>query len=188
MAPEGSLFPPESGEYIVGYLSDAGMARLTGSTIGSSNTIILDVEGTPSYDLPDTQEYEGAEIDAVKEIVTISLNTNELDARVRDRGQNEPIEVMRQDLAGAERTTVPFTVMIASIAAITIVLSLQRLVQSQSREIAVLRTLGVERSSLMIGYLVAPLAIGGVGCTLGCLLYTSPSPRDGLLSRMPSSA
>ena len=27
-------------------------------------------------------------------------------------------------------------------------------------------------------------------CTriMGCLLYTSPSPRDGLLSRMPSSA
>ena len=24
--------------------------------------------------------------------------------------------------------------------------------------------------------------------TLPCLLYTSPSPRDGLLSRMPSSA
>ena len=27
----------------------------------------------------------------------------------------------------------------------------------------------------------------GVG-TMTCLLYTSPSPRDGLLSRMPSSA
>ena len=26
------------------------------------------------------------------------------------------------------------------------------------------------------------------GYALGCLLYTSPSPRDGLLSRMPSSA
>ena len=25
-------------------------------------------------------------------------------------------------------------------------------------------------------------------CTKTCLLYTSPSPRDGLLSRMPSSA
>ena len=25
-------------------------------------------------------------------------------------------------------------------------------------------------------------------CQKGCLLYTSPSPRDGLLSRMPSSA
>ena len=27
-----------------------------------------------------------------------------------------------------------------------------------------------------------------VSITLSCLLYTSPSPRDGLLSRMPSSA
>ena len=27
-----------------------------------------------------------------------------------------------------------------------------------------------------------------VGIDEGCLLYTSPSPRDGLLSRMPSSA
>ena len=26
------------------------------------------------------------------------------------------------------------------------------------------------------------------GSTISCLLYTSPSPRDGLLSRMPSSA
>ena len=26
------------------------------------------------------------------------------------------------------------------------------------------------------------------GMARGCLLYTSPSPRDGLLSRMPSSA
>ena len=29
---------------------------------------------------------------------------------------------------------------------------------------------------------------GGITMLLGCLLYTSPSPRDGLLSRMPSSA
>ena len=27
-----------------------------------------------------------------------------------------------------------------------------------------------------------------IQCPLTCLLYTSPSPRDGLLSRMPSSA
>ena len=30
--------------------------------------------------------------------------------------------------------------------------------------------------------------IADVGTVTGCLLYTSPSPRDGLLSRMPSSA
>ena len=28
----------------------------------------------------------------------------------------------------------------------------------------------------------------GDNVVIGCLLYTSPSPRDGLLSRMPSSA
>ena len=33
----------------------------------------------------------------------------------------------------------------------------------------------------------APIALG-VGPQYACLLYTSPSPRDGLLSRMPSSA
>ena len=34
------------------------------------------------------------------------------------------------------------------------------------------------------------IRVGGVKYTIvnGCLLYTSPSPRDGLLSRMPSSA
>ena len=30
--------------------------------------------------------------------------------------------------------------------------------------------------------------VADVAESLGCLLYTSPSPRDGLLSRMPSSA
>ena len=30
--------------------------------------------------------------------------------------------------------------------------------------------------------------MGEKGWTMPCLLYTSPSPRDGLLSRMPSSA
>ena len=38
-----------------------------------------------------------------------------------------------------------------------------------------------------------PLRMDGLGftdpvVTSSCLLYTSPSPRDGLLSRMPSSA
>ncbi len=179
MAPEGTLFPPEIGEFVVGYLSDSGMARLTGESLGSSNTIVLEIDGTPSFDLPTTGVYEGDEIDAVKAMVGTSMDENNIDARVRDRGQNEPIEIMRQDLEGAKRTTVPFTVMIAVIASITIVLSLQRLVQSQSREIAVLRTLGVDRTSLMTGYLVAPLFIGAIGCGLGAL--AGPSGMNGML-------
>ena len=34
---------------------------------------------------------------------------------------------------------------------------------------------------------ITPLALSWASAT-PCLLYTSPSPRDGLLSRMPSSA
>ena len=170
MAPEGSLFPPEAGQYVVGYVSDRGMARLTNNSLGSSNTLLLDVEGTPSFDLPDTEAYEGNEIDEVKALVNDAMEVAALDGRIRDRGQNEPVEIMRQDLESAKRSSVPFTVMIAAIASITIVLSLQRLVQSQAKEIAVLRTLGVNRTSLMTGYLIAPLAIGAVGCGFGALI------------------
>ena len=45
---------------------------------------------------------------------------------------------------------------------------------------------GVE---LAVGGLLGQVAAEFIqGRGLGCLLYTSPSPRDGLLSRMPSSA
>ena len=36
--------------------------------------------------------------------------------------------------------------------------------------------------------LTPPDPITQIGLAIPCLLYTSPSPRDGLLSRMPSSA
>ena len=47
--------------------------------------------------------------------------------------------------------------------------------EGQDRGAAKCRELGID----------ALVVIGGDG---SCLLYTSPSPRDGLLSRMPSSA
>ena len=40
----------------------------------------------------------------------------------------------------------------------------------------------------LITALCSPSSIIGTGLLPDCLLYTSPSPRDGLLSRMPSSA
>ena len=36
--------------------------------------------------------------------------------------------------------------------------------------------------------MVTGTVLDETGAPLPCLLYTSPSPRDGLLSRMPSSA
>ena len=46
---------------------------------------------------------------------------------------------------------------------------------------------GLEQSP-MITLLMILLAYAVLGMFMDCLLYTSPSPRDGLLSRMPSSA
>ena len=41
--------------------------------------------------------------------------------------------------------------------------------------------------SKMLNSIEGEIKVAVIGCG-GCLLYTSPSPRDGLLSRMPSSA
>ena len=41
------------------------------------------------------------------------------------------------------------------------------------------------QENVPLGHIFSLLAMNG---PLPCLLYTSPSPRDGLLSRMPSSA
>ena len=50
------------------------------------------------------------------------------------------------------------------------------------RDVVIAAMMGAEE------YGVATTALVAMGCIMVCLLYTSPSPRDGLLSRMPSSA
>ena len=51
------------------------------------------------------------------------------------------------------------------------------------------RRYGIPLSELVAeGNLGLMLAVRKFDPDRGCLLYTSPSPRDGLLSRMPSSA
>ena len=48
---------------------------------------------------------------------------------------------------------------------------------------------GIARDAAGRGLNVGLADMGDLGnATSSCLLYTSPSPRDGLLSRMPSSA
>ena len=47
--------------------------------------------------------------------------------------------------------------------------------------------LGVALGVFLVLFLVSVAPLPGTTSN-SCLLYTSPSPRDGLLSRMPSSA
>ena len=46
----------------------------------------------------------------------------------------------------------------------------------------------VLHTTLPNGIRTKPIYTGEMVGDISCLLYTSPSPRDGLLSRMPSSA
>ena len=49
-------------------------------------------------------------------------------------------------------------------------------------------TINVEGQTVLPGCIDTQTHFREPGSTDTCLLYTSPSPRDGLLSRMPSSA
>ena len=56
------------------------------------------------------------------------------------------------------------------------------------RTIPAIQVLGTNGKGSIVSFLESALCAAGLRCGVTCLLYTSPSPRDGLLSRMPSSA
>ena len=87
-----------------------------------------------------------------------------------DRSGVDSVEFLRADAEGASKSYPIITGMIAMVAGITIFLSLQRLIQSQAREIAILRTLGIPKSAIMPGFILAPIAIGLIGSSIGIIL------------------
>ena len=167
--PDGSIFPPKEGTFATGYLSAAGLERLAALDEGAANYILIDVQDTPAFDLPDTDEDEGQdEMTPILEYLSGTMVDNGAEsAAVRDRGGMPSIELLRADLNGAKKSILPMTIMLTLVAGITIALSLHRLISSQAREIAILRTLGIPSSSILIGYIIAPLVIGAIGVLLG---------------------
>ena len=170
-AVDGSIVPAESGTLVSGYLSDSGISRLTNLSQGSANLLLIDVEGNPGYDLQDTDENEGEALNVIIESVNSVLeSSSESPVITYDRSGVQSVEFLRQDAKGAADTFPYITGMLAMVAGITIFLSLQRLIQSQSREIAILRTLGIPRSAIVPGFMAAPLVMGLIGSILGILL------------------
>ena len=170
-AQDGDLFPAEPGTFATGYLSSEGLERLANMSSGSSNLLLIDIFGTPDYNLPSTEEDDGPELTLVTQAMdeTIS-NSIDSPSLIYDRSQVFSVEILRADAEGAMLFYIPITGMIAAIAGITLFLSLQRLVQSQSREIAILRTLGIPRLAIMPSYVIMPLGIAIVGSLLGAIL------------------
>ena len=171
-ATEGSTLPADDGTFATGYMTDSGLEKLANLSAGSSNLILIDVAGTPDYDLQSTSDVdENPEMTKlVKDLSELMSDIDDSPVSVYDRSGVFSVEILRADAEGAANMYPYVTGMIAAIAGITIFLSLQRLIQSQAKEIAVLRTLGVPKKSIMPGYVIAPLVIGAIGSLVGTLL------------------
>jgi putative ABC transport system permease protein len=171
---EGELLPAQAGTFVTGYMTDEGLEALANLSAGESNLLLIDVEGTPDSQDPDASGLTNL----IEGISIIASENDDSPAGVYDRTGVHSVEFLRADVEGAEKSYPVISGMLAVVAGITIFLSLQRLIQSQAKEIAVLRTLGVKRMSIMPGYIIAPLFIGAIGCVLGAVpgvLFGAPA-------------
>ncbi len=169
-AAPGTIVPAESGAFATGYLTAEGLEALANLTAGSANVLLIDIVGSPDYDLLSTDEDEGELLTPVVASLTEIATGVDQAAIVYDRSGIASVEFLRADAEGAMKSYPVITGMLVIVAGITIFLSLQRLIQSQAREIAILRTLGIPRSAIMPSYVIAPLGIGLIGSFFGALL------------------
>jgi putative ABC transport system permease protein len=166
-----SILPQES-SYVVAYMDADVLAEISGNEPLARNTLNIDLEGTPAFDLSDTDENEGIELQATKDTLTQAMNESGADGYVLDRGQLSA-ELLRLDKDSLSNS-IPFILgILLFISGLVIAVSLDRLIRTQSREIAVLRTIGASTSDVMTGYLLVPLVLGVPGVLLGILLGTS---------------
>ncbi|MBT3357393.1 MAG: ABC transporter permease [Euryarchaeota archaeon] len=169
-ATPGSILPAEAGTFATGYLSSTGLERLANLSSGSANRLLIDLVGSPDYDLLSTDEVEGVELAELIISIRSSIESVNSTAIVYDRSGVSSVEFLRADAEGAMKSYPVITGMLVIVAGITIFLSLQRLIQSQAKEIAVLRTLGIPRLAIMPGYIIAPIGIGLIGSLFGVIL------------------
>ena len=166
-----SILPQES-SYVVAYMDAEVLAEISGNDPFARNTLNIDLEGTPAFDLSNTDENEGIELQMTKDTLTQAMNESGADGYVLDRGQLSA-ELLRLDKDSLSKS-IPFILgILLFISGLVIAVSLDRLIRTQSREIAVLRTIGASTSDVMTGYLLVPLVLGVPGVLLGILLGTS---------------
>ncbi len=166
-----SILPQES-SYVVAYMDAEVLAEISGNEPSARNTLNIDLEGTPAFDLSNTDENEGIQLQATKDTLTQAMNESDADGYVLDRGQLSA-ELLRLDKDSLSKS-IPFILgILLFISGLVIAVSLDRLIRTQSREIAVLRTIGASTSDVMTGYLLVPLVLGVPGVLLGILLGTS---------------
>ena len=172
-AEPGSLFPQET-SYVVAYLDVEYLAYISANNPNARNTLSIDLEGTPKFDYYNTDINEGKELDVLREQISSSLEELETPGIVNHRGDLTSPELLRLDQSGLEKATPLILGVLLFISGLVIAISLDRLIRSQSREIAVMRTVGASTKDVMLGYLLVPLFLGVPGVVAGILLGISP--------------
>ena len=166
-----SLLPQES-TYVVAYLDAEVLAEVSGNEPLARNTLNIDLLGTPEFDFSDTEEIEGLALQQIKGTLEQGMNASETDGYVLDRGQLSA-ELLRLDKDALSKA-IPFILgILLFISGLVIAVSLDRLIRTQSREIAVLRTIGASTADVMTGYLLVPIVLGVPGVLFGILLGIS---------------
>ena len=166
-----SLLPQES-TYVVAYMDAEVLAEISGNEPLARNTLNIDLLGTPEFDFSDTEEIEGLALQQIKGTLEQGMNASETDGYVLDRGQLSA-ELLRLDKDALSKA-IPFILgILLFISGLVIAVSLDRLIRTQSREIAVLRTIGASTGDVMTGYLLVPIVLGVPGVLFGILLGIS---------------
>jgi len=166
-----SILPQES-TYVVAYMDAEVLAEVSGNEPLARNTLNIDLLGTPEFDFSDTEEIEGLALQQIKGTLEQGMNASETDGYVLDRGQLSA-ELLRLDKDALSKA-IPFILgILLFISGLVIAVSLDRLIRTQSREIAVLRTIGASTGDVMTGYLLVPIVLGVPGALFGILLGIS---------------
>lgn len=173
-APEGVLFPVDDG-YVVGYLDAEYLASISGLEPLTRNQLHIDLPGTPSFDYAETADInEGQQVSDIRLQLVDEIRLLDMEGNVVDRGGMNGPELLRLDLEGTKKSAPFILAVLLIVSGLMIAISISRLVKSQSREIAVLRTIGASGKEIMSGYLLMPLVLGIPGVIIGILLGISP--------------
>jgi putative ABC transport system permease protein len=163
VANHNSLLPGE-GEFAAVYLPISALLEAIGESSDNRTLMLIDVVGTPDYDLIDTETVEGEALGTFVDDLKSALADHDVSAvQVEDRSAMWSVELLRQDLEGNRKTLPLFTGILVGVSALVIAISQDRLVRKQSREIAVLTSLGTPPRDILMSYLTVPVVLGTIG-------------------------
>ena len=95
------------------YMDVGLLAEIIDVESNMRNMMLIDLEGTPQYDLQNTREDEGEELKVMKDTISEHLKSGNIEIfQVLDRGNIFSVELLRQDLGGTKVMAPAMTVML----------------------------------------------------------------------------